>query len=142
MFIVSDIEKIRELAELAQREANRQVDERKRKEESLANSARRMAKNDLRKWVESIERIMRKNQNVFHFSLSYSYSPGFLWGGSYRWYDSSSIRLGPSIDLDEICKSSPETYAAELSSLIGGPFTVTHWYGESFIHHFSIVWGN
>ena len=155
----ADIEELKRILELSQKEAARRADEEKKKEEVLADRARQLAKEDLPRWVKSIEMALRESGDDDKVRiLSYKRKNRktlFLFNPVriFSWEKDCSP-IAPQIDLERLCGDSSEipldVYTEELTKLLGKPFKIGHYASSlekddpdyAFLHteFFSIRW--
>lgn len=102
----------------------------------IENEARALARRHLPMWIESIERAVRRKE-PFPLIFYYVYWPGFLWGGSYEWWEENSSS-GPRIDLNATFKVPMDTYIDELNKLFGTLFRVQKCFDENIHHSFEV----
>ena len=130
----SDLERIRELA---LRETARKRDEWQKNQDFQNNEARRLAREHLPLWVNSIERVIQQGANL-SINLTFEVHQGFF-GIKRRWLETSSD-LAPSIDLDKLVQFPIHTYTEELTLLLGKPFVISVSISGETMATFNIQW--
>lgn len=156
----ADIEELKRILELSQKEVNQQADEKKKKADALASEARKRAKADLPQWTQSIEKAIRESRDgsksrILNYKREnrkflFFFAPVCIFS-----WEKDCLPIAPRIDLERLCSDSSgiplDVYTEELTKLLGKPFKIGHYasplekddpdYALWHTEFFSIKWG-